>query len=258
MENTMKEQEFLEEEIPFGTLARFGLTRDMIDDLPVGELRRIYGGEATSVLPIRVADESGNIIKSRTRFMLVRRADGDADVMFFPAMTRADIERFSPESRKMLLDGQPIVAEMPISDDGTETTSFVQIDRCTSQVMAVPTSVVGRNLTMLADEFDLNSSELKLLQSGVPMSVIIDEELVTVGVDLHRHNAVRISEGDVESWKNDKHRQWEKFNFGVNGCWVSNDDGGLDYVPESAYTEEMWAEMRRRNNEQQHCASRKQ
>ena len=81
----MKE-EFLEEEIPFGTLARFGLTRDMIDDLPVGELRRIYGGEATSVLPIRVADESGNIIKSRTRFMLVRRADGDADVMFFPAM----------------------------------------------------------------------------------------------------------------------------------------------------------------------------
>ena len=62
----------------------------------------------------------------------------------------------------------------------------------------------------------------------------------------------------MESWKNDKRRQWEKFNFGVNGCWVSNDDGGLDYVAESAYTEEMWAEMRRRNNAQQHCASRKQ
>ena len=42
---------FEEEEIPFGTLARFGLTRDMIEDLPTTELRSIYNGMVSSILP---------------------------------------------------------------------------------------------------------------------------------------------------------------------------------------------------------------
>ena len=57
---------FEEEEIPFGTLARFGLTRDMIEDLPTTELRSIYNGMVSSILPIRVADDAGNIINAKT------------------------------------------------------------------------------------------------------------------------------------------------------------------------------------------------
>ena len=34
----------------------------------------------------------------------------------------------------------------------------------------------------------------------------------------------------------------------MNGCWVADGDGNLDYVPEASYTEELWEEMRKRNN----------
>ena len=33
--------------------------------------------------------------------------------------------------------------------------------------------------------------------------------------------------------------------FGVYGCWVMDDDGNLDYVPEEEYTEELWNEQKK-------------
>ena len=31
----------------------------------------------------------------------------------------------------------------------------------------------------------------------------------------------------------------ERFNFGICGCWVKGEDGMLDYVHESEYTDEI-------------------
>lgn len=36
-----------------------------------------------------------------------------------------------------------------------------------------------------------------------------------------------------------------KYNFGINGCWIKNDDGSLDYVKEDDYTEEIMAELQK-------------
>ena len=33
--------------------------------------------------------------------------------------------------------------------------------------------------------------------------------------------------------------------FGIFGCWVKDADGNLDYVPEEAYTDEMWEAQKR-------------
>ena len=37
----------------------------------------------------------------------------------------------------------------------------------------------------------------------------------------------------------------DKYTFGVYGCWVMDDDGNLDYVPEEEYTEELWNEQKK-------------
>ena len=55
----MKKAHFEFEEIPFSTLARFGLTQEMIEDLPMHVLDDIYNGRHSPVLPVRVTDEHG-------------------------------------------------------------------------------------------------------------------------------------------------------------------------------------------------------
>ena len=37
----------------------------------------------------------------------------------------------------------------------------------------------------------------------------------------------------------------DKYTFGCYGCWVMDDDGNLDYVPEEEYTEELWNEQKK-------------
>ena len=44
----------------------FGLTQEMIEDLPMHVLDDIYNGRHSPVLPVRVTDEHGETVESRT------------------------------------------------------------------------------------------------------------------------------------------------------------------------------------------------
>ena len=55
----MKQVRFEENEVPYGTLARFGLTQPMIEDLPVWALEDIGQGRRSPVLPIKVVNDEG-------------------------------------------------------------------------------------------------------------------------------------------------------------------------------------------------------
>ena len=83
-----------EHEVPYETLAKYGLTREMIEDLPMHALEDIGQGRRSPVLPIQVEDENENVIKSRTRFAFVRMEDGKVDVMFYPQVSDLDFKPF--------------------------------------------------------------------------------------------------------------------------------------------------------------------
>ena len=52
----MKKVQIEFDELPFSTLERFGLTREMIEDLPMRVLEDICNGRHSPVLPVRVTD----------------------------------------------------------------------------------------------------------------------------------------------------------------------------------------------------------
>ena len=108
----MNRYKFSEEEVPYGILEQFGQTRVMIGDLPVNVLQAIHSGRRSPILPIRVDDSEGNTIHARTRFSLVRREDGTADVLFYPVLVESRLERFNEEQKQRLLEGKPIIAPM--------------------------------------------------------------------------------------------------------------------------------------------------
>lgn len=52
----MKIQRFQSEELPYGILERFGLTQEMLEDLPQKAIEDILDGRRSPVLPIHVID----------------------------------------------------------------------------------------------------------------------------------------------------------------------------------------------------------
>ena len=159
----MKQVRFEESEVPYQTLARFGLTQEKIEDLPMWALEDIGQGRRSPLLPIQVNNDEGETLKSRTRFALVRMEDGKVDVVFYPQLEKSPLEAFTQEQQEDLLAGKAILADVKDAD-GRSSKAFVQIDTETNQVMSVPTPVIGRNLEVLKDELKLSSAELTVMQ----------------------------------------------------------------------------------------------
>lgn len=238
--------QFTENEIPFQTLDRLGLTREMIEDLPVRITNDILEGRRSPVLPIFVVDRDGNEVKRRSRFSLVRKDNGKVDALFYSEIEEADLRLFSAQSRSLLEQGKIIVGTIP-DKNGNMVRSFVQIDRGNNQVLSAPTEVIARNLQLISEDIHLSEAEFNNLQNGEPVTFVRDDddEPITVGIDLNNRAGVRVSPGDAKMWSEQRTRDWDKFTFGIYGCWVMGEDGNLDYVKEEDYTDELWNEQRK-------------
>ena len=101
----------------------------------------------------------------------------------------------------------------------------------------------GQNVAAIL--MSLGGAELKTIQNGETLTFVIDEEPVTMGIDLKSDTGIRFANGDGEQWRKEGKREWDKYTFGIYGCWVMDDDGNLDYVPEEEYTEELWNEQKK-------------
>jgi len=240
----MKKERIELGELPYEVLEQFSLTQEMIEDLPMHVLDDLCDGRHSPVLPIEVADESGERIRSRSRLAFIRKEDGQVDVVFYPALEISPLNDYDAAQQKQLLSGKVIIADAQTAD-GHRSKVFVQVDPDTNQVMSVPTPVIGRNFQVLAEQMHLGTAEVKGLQHGDPLTLIVENELMTVGIDLNARTGIRICRGDEQRWREQGKRDWDKYTFGVYGCWMMDDDGNLDYVPEEQYTEELWNEQKR-------------
>lgn len=248
--NMNKTKQFTEEEIPYETLADFGLIREMIEDLPIEVLNNITAGNITPVLPIKVRIDSEHGVTAKSRFALKRTNNG-VKAIFMPVLEEAPIGQFTEEQQALLKEGKAIMAT--INKNGDDVMSFVQIDPFTNQVMSVPSPVIGRNLQALSDDVNLSGAEMNVIQNGDPLTIFVNDEEVTVGIDLlNSKTGIRVEDGDSQKWKDAAKREWDKFTFGVYGCWVADENGDMSYVPEDDYTEELWSELKKRGGMQQH------
>ena len=62
-------EHFKQEEIPYGILAKFGLTQEMIEDLPQNVIHRLLSSRTTPVLPIVTENIDGETILSYARIL---------------------------------------------------------------------------------------------------------------------------------------------------------------------------------------------
>ena len=230
----MSRYKFKEDEVPYAILEQFGLTQEMIEDLPADVYTDILNGRLSPVLPISVKDKKGRTVSARARFKLVRDADDEADIVFHPRLVHCDLNLYTYEEQEALRSGKAIISHAPDYEDAK---CFVQIDSGTNQVIYVPTPVIGKNISHLMDIFELSSGEIQAIQDGDVVCINDEDEEVSIGIDLT---------GDSQKWHKEKGEPtMSRYSFGIYGCWFMDPEGNLEYVHEQDYTEEFWDEMKK-------------
>ena len=80
---------FSEDEMPYEVLSKYGMTREMIEDLPGMVKNRMLSGRETPSLPFTIVQDN-NIKTVFARVMLFHRENGDVGVYFIPVWERGD------------------------------------------------------------------------------------------------------------------------------------------------------------------------
>lgn len=257
-----------EKEIPYQSLEEFGLTRNMISDLPMDVILQILSGQRSPVLPIEVVGTDGQKVRSKAKFSLVRSDAGKVDVVFHPVFKTMEdslcvVSKDSSTGKESLgvvdartlysldvfngLKMGKVMMDYSTTGDGRRIKSFLQLDPETREVLSVPSQVIGRNIQTLVGEFNLTTAETNCLQNGEVLTVSQEDELLSIGIDLNYPTGLRLEKGDERRWKERASREWNSYSVGVFGCWKI-EDGELSYIDEEDYTEEVWTEIERQRN----------
>lgn len=242
-------ERFTEGEIPYEKLARFGLTREMIDDLPSVIQQRLLASRETPVLPIITVNQEGEKIKSEARISLVRLPDNSVDVALSPRWETYDLTAFTENQQRQLLGGKVIIADV----DG-KGECYVQFDDAIQQVMSVPVGVIKQNISLIERNFNISGKQSDDIGKGKIIQLADERGNITsLGIDLQAITGLRAADGDALNWQRDaKADQLPEYSFGMYGCWKTDDNGNLSYIYDKDFTPEIEAEMRRVG--QQHAA----
>jgi hypothetical protein len=244
----MGEKIFHRDEYPFDILAEFGLSEEMIYDLPDYVHTIIEMGGKSPLLPIAIEQPFG-VTHAYAKFCLVETEDG-LDVLFTPKLKQVNLEAFTKLDQRRLLDGKVIVTDIDDVErqtDGTEECqrirAFVQLDKDTNDVVYSPTQVIGRNISAICTEYELTGNDLQSFWNGDLVTILTDKddgakEPVTIGVDLFSDKGIIVVPGTAEQWENTVRRVMPEYSFGNDGCWI-NRNGRLSYVLEENFDEQI-------------------
>lgn len=213
-------------EIPYDKMAPYGISQEMVDDLPQSVMEKLLSGERTPALPWVVDGH-----KSKARISLVRMDDGNVDVLVMPYSRHTNMEGFDENQQVSLLQGGVLLA-----DRGTGM-AYYQLDDETNQIISCPKSVIDHNIAILKQNMELTDSDSESISKGEVITFIKNKGEVTYSIDLNNENGIKMTKGT----KYDVALQEEKlphYSFGIYGCWV-NSENGLNYVHEEDYSQEM-------------------
>jgi len=264
-------KKFKIEEIPFEKLEIVGLNRQMVDDFPPDALSLILAGQLSPVVPMTVLGSTGEQNTAYARFHLNEGKDGGIDIRIHPVLPtigetmlvstldketgKVSLEeiktadRYSDKVIERLKEGKA-VWDVMYHPDGSKEKAVIQLDPETNEILSEASASFAKNIQKLEKGFNLTGSESTCLYEGDRLTIIHgDSELITMGIDLLMPTGVRIIKGDERTWTESRKRDWDKYELGVNGCWMTDDDGNLLYVEEEDFSKyDIWNEVEKQNS----------
>lgn len=223
----MEYNNFTKQDIPYKILEEYGLTRQMINDLPKNVMNMLLTGRITPPLPVKDMTQEGEETFSMAKISLIRKEDGSIDVLFRPRMEILDIDSLPSISEETIRSGKVVR-----TDKG-----YAQYNDAIEQLIQAPYGIVLHNIETLQVSAGLSQKDRDDLLKGKPVTIREGEyKGCTVGIDLENDKVIRLSKGTVQDWeKEESIDNMKKYNFGISGCWVCDERNTLQYVEYNDY-----------------------
>lgn len=218
----MELKNFTKQDIPYEILAGFGLTKQMIDDLPQSVQQKLLTGRNTPPLPVEDRTQDGEPVQAISKIALFRKDNGEMDVYFTPKMELLDISMFPELNAESLKTGKVMRTDR----------GYAQYNDIIEQVDFVPYGILLHNLENVQELIGFSQKERDTLLKGNPVEIKDGPYAgCTVGIDLSSDSLVRLSKGGIVEWEREEaENKMQKYNFGIFGCWVCDDSNVMHYV----------------------------
>ncbi len=218
----MELKNFTKNDIPYDILEGFGLTRQMIDDLPDSVHQKLLSGRNTPPLPVEDRTQDGETVYAISKISLFRKENGEMDVYFTPKMEILDVSMFKDLTADILKSGKVVRTNR----------GYAQYNDIIEQVDFVPYGILFHNLENIQEIIGFSQRDRDILLKGSPVEIKEGEYAgCTVGIDLSSDSLIRLSKGGLGEWEREEaENKMQKYNFGMFGCWVCDDSNVLHYI----------------------------
>lgn len=219
-------------------LALLGITPAAFWDLPSDNLSLILRGHRSPMVTGTVIDEVGQKISAGFRFQFARVADTIRVIVYPQRKEMIDLE-LSDAHQVRLETGMAIMENVYAGvADGTSDV-YVQLDAQTRCIDSCPAEMLLQNIESVARHLHLTKIEHDKLKEGSTVTYFMKGDEYTIGVDLSCPYGIRDIRGNFYDWQRSRSETPERYQFGIEGCWVTDENGDMAYVEESNYSEKI-------------------
>ena len=222
---------FLEKDIPYGKLAKLGVSKEKTLSMPKDLLETFLSGKVTPLIQAKVQSQSGTVYEVPLKLQLVQDRTSKVQLMTYPIRKEmvSDIS-LSDDEKKRLRKGDTIRKE--IKEDGVRRMQFIQMDNETK-------SLIKRNVSNLRlpeqiaqmekiNDIQLGMNQKEAIKEGKPIEIEVGHEKVSVGVDLKEPQGFKVVKGDMAEWERQQKIKYDIVNEGFMG-YVLTDQNRWEY-----------------------------
>ncbi len=202
------------EQLPVDDLGKIGISKEMLEKMPVQFVDSLKRGEITPLVQTSVTASNGKTVTLPLRLQVVSdAATGDVKLLAYP--TRKEVDNSLGLSRyeiDKVTEGEAITKEL--MQDGKRDMHMIQFDGRTNSLVHMPVKDLRlderiKELESIHD-IQLGTQQKEQIRTGKPVELSVGDEKVTVGVDLREPHAFKVIKGDMDEWKR---REMERYDI---------------------------------------------
>jgi hypothetical protein len=222
---------FLERDIPYGKLAKLGISKEETLSMPKDLLETFLSGKVTPLIQAHVKSQNGTMYEIPLKLQLIQDRAGNIKLMTYPVRKDmvSDIA-LNDDEQERLRKGDTIRKE--IKEDGVRRMQFIQMDNETK-------SLIKRNVSNLRlpeqiaqmekiNDIQLGVNQKEAIKEGKPIELEVGHEKVSVGVDLKEPQGFKVVKGDMNEWDRQQKIKFDMTNEGFMG-YVLTDQNHWQY-----------------------------
>lgn len=221
----------LEEEIPYQSLEKIGLSKSSILNLPRPVIDPLISGGVTPLIMSVIKKSDGEEVRVPLKLQLLRDNNGEINVLTYPVRKEImnDIN-LSKLELEQLTKGDVIRKE--INEYGKRTQRFFQLDNETNSIIQKDATSLRlqermKEVEKLGD-IELGLNQKRAILEGKPVELQTGDTKITVGVDLKQPIGFKNLQGDIKDWYYQKMAEYDRITPGYM-AYIQTDANRWEY-----------------------------